>query len=68
MKLYNPNHKMYVSSMGKLLRVTACFTNDDEANAYMLKNKDEAVIAVFGDLILLANVHDKGLKLQERNW
>ena len=54
---------IYVRSMGKALRVTAIFTNDAEANAYMAANRDEGVVAEFGTLILLANVYDKGEKI-----
>jgi hypothetical protein len=54
---------IYVRSMGKALRITAMFNNDADANAYMEKNKDEAVIAVIEDIVFLANVHDKGEKI-----
>ena len=56
---------MYVRSMGKALRVTAVFTSDDEANAYMHKNKNEGVIACFGNLVLLANIYDKGVTIND---
>lgn len=55
---------LYVRSMGKALRVTAIFTNDDAANARMAK-VDEGVVAVFGPFVLLANLHDKGIKIHE---
>jgi len=54
---------LYVRSMGKILRITAVFMTDEDANAYMARNKDEAVIAVFGSMVLLANVHDRGIKV-----
>lgn len=59
----NPDQIMYVRSMGKALRVTAIFTNDDDANNYMRRNKDEAVIACFEPFVLLANVYDKGVPI-----
>lgn len=54
--------KLFVRSMGKLLRVTAIFTSDDEANAYMARHDSQAVVAVFGSLVLLADKYDKGEK------
>ena len=57
-----PEHQLlYVASMRKMLRVTAIFGSDDDANSYMAKHKDEAVVACFGRFVLLANVYDKGL-------
>lgn len=61
MKLQD-HQTIYVRSMGKDLRVTAVFTNDDDANTYMEKNRDEGVIAVYGDVVFLANVYDHGTK------
>ncbi len=58
--------QLFVRSMGRLLRVTALFDSTDEANAYMEKHKDQAVVAEIPAtplVILLANVHDKGLKM-----
>lgn len=54
---------LYIRSMGKALRVTAMFLSDDEANAYMAKNKDEGVVAVFEGRVYLANLYDKGVKI-----
>lgn len=62
-KLRN-DERLYIHSMGKRLRVTAWFASDDEANNYMSRHKDEGVIAVTKDgLVLLADVHDKGTQL-----
>lgn len=59
-----PAHQvLYVRSMGKALRVTAIFTDDDDTNAYLAKNRDESVVAVFGDFILIANTYDHGINL-----
>jgi hypothetical protein len=57
--------RVYVRSMGKALRVTAVFTSDDEANAYMAKHLDEGVVAQFGRFVLLANLHDRGAKIAD---
>ena len=51
---------LYIRSMGKALKVTAIFLDDDSANAYMAKNKDEGVVSVIGQFIFLANVYDHG--------
>ena len=61
-----PEQIMYVRSMGKALRVVAIFRTDDEANAFMEKNRDTGVVAVFGDLVLVANLYDKGVKIEDR--
>ena len=53
-------HHLYVRSMRKLLKVTAIFTDDDAANAYMATHRDEGVVAVMGEFILVANLHDHG--------
>ena len=58
--------KIYVSSMRKVLRVTAIFDNDDDANAHMAKSdNNDAVIAVDekSGLVFLADVYDKGIKI-----
>jgi hypothetical protein len=61
MKL-SSNQSLYVRSMGKLLRVTAIFDNDDDANRHMAQSgNNDAVVAVFGKLVLLADVYDQGL-------
>lgn len=55
------NHeKLRICSMGKVFSVTAVFTNDEDANAYMAKHKDEGVIAVIQGVVFLANVYDGG--------
>ena len=51
---------VYVRSMGKLLRVTAVFHDEDEANKYMEKHADEGLVACFAPYFLIANVYDKG--------
>lgn len=60
MKLKRPEQSLYVRSMGKALAVTAIYTDDDAANDHMMKNRDDAVVAVFGPFIFLASRHDKG--------
>lgn len=54
---------VYARSMGKALRVTAWFATDAEANSFMERNPDAAVVAVIGGLVLLANKHDKGVPI-----
>ena len=51
--------KLYVCSMGKLLRVTAIFTDDNHANKYM-ETHNEGVVACFAGLTFLANMYDSG--------
>jgi len=40
------NIKLYCKSMGKIFRVTKVALNDQEANDYCTKHKDQGVIAV----------------------
>lgn len=54
---------IYVRSMGKALRVTALFDNDVEANAWMARHDDDAVVACWGHLVVLADKHDYGIPL-----
>lgn len=56
-------HQMYLRSMGKLFRITAIFTSDAEANAYMAKHPDEGLIAEFKPYRYIANLYDSGLKV-----
>lgn len=63
MKLKDDTEFLYVRSMGKLLRVTAVFTSDQEANSFMAKNNSQGIVACFGPYILLANVYDTGLQV-----
>ena len=66
MKLYpnRDNSALYIRSMGKMLRVTAIFTKNEDANRHTAKpGNTDAVVAVSGSLVILADVHDKGTKL-----
>ena len=54
---------IYVRSMGKLLKVTALFTDNSECNKYLESHKDEGVIAEYGNTIFVANCYDHGLKV-----
>lgn len=58
----NEKQKLYVRSMGKALRVTAIFSEDDDANRHMAKS-DDAVVACFGRLTFMARKYDKGAKI-----
>jgi hypothetical protein len=54
------DENLRILSMGKAFRVTAIFTSDDEANAYMAKHDNDAVIACVGGFVFLANKYDNG--------
>lgn len=55
------SEQVYIYSMGKRLRLTAIATTDAAANAHMAKpGNDDAVIACFGPLVLMANKYDGG--------
>ena len=56
----NMQETIYINSMGKRLKLTAIFDNDVDANKHMEKT-DDAVVAVFGKYVLLANRYDKGI-------
>lgn len=47
-------------TMGRAFRVTAAFRSDDEANAYMMGNPGEGVIACDGGWVLIAAKADEG--------
>ena len=56
------HQQLYVRSMGKMLRVTAFYTAVDDANRHMERpGNTDAVVAEFGQLILLADIGDRGL-------
>lgn len=68
MPILNPETDwLYVRSMGKALRVTAIFLTDAQANAYMATHDDQACVAVFGGLVLLASKYDPGIPLPRGN-
>ena len=52
--------EVYICSMGKRLLITAIYDNDNDANKDMEKTNN-AVIAVFGKYVILANKYDKGI-------
>lgn len=63
-------HEIYIrSGLGRMLRVTAIFTDAEQANEHMLEHAGQSVIAVIGPtsdpaFILLAEVADKGFALR----
>jgi len=66
MKLYpnRDNCTLFARSMGKALKITAIYDNDNDANYHMSRaGNNDAVICVSGNLVFLADVHDKGLKI-----
>ena len=56
-------HMMYFRSMGKAFRITAIFTDMDQANDYMEKNRDEGLIAEVAPYLFLANLYDHGTRM-----
>ena len=52
--------QLYFRSMGKALRVVAICSTDDEANKYMEKHDDTAVIGCTGPFVILCRKWDKG--------
>ena len=54
---------LYIHDMGKAFRVTAIFSDTDEANRYMEEHTGQSVIACLGPFILLADKHDDGQRL-----
>lgn len=54
---------LYIHSMGKRIRVTAIYTDTDDANRHMERSdNNDAVIACFGPFIFLADKYDTGIK------
>lgn len=51
--------QVFIYSMGKKLRLTAIADNDEDANKHMART-DDAVIACFGTLVLMASRYDNG--------
>lgn len=54
---------LYVRSMGKALRVTGMFVSDDEANDWLKTHEGHGVVAMFGPIVLTANMYDRGIDL-----
>ena len=52
-----PHENLVIASMGKLFRVTAIFTHDDDANNYMRSHKGEGVIATFANVVFIAELY-----------
>ena len=65
--LHKPDEYLMVRSMGRTFRVTAIFDNDDEANKYMEQHTDQAVIACFGPLVIIAQVY-AGVEADILDW
>lgn len=55
------NETLLIRSMGKSLKIIAIATSDDEANDYMRKHDNAAVIAQFGPFVLMADKYDRGI-------
>lgn len=60
---------LYVRSMGKALKVTAMFYNEDpdaltkEINSYSEKHRDEGLVSIINDFALMAHMYDHGVKI-----
>jgi len=54
---------MFVQTMGKLLPITAIAPTTEAANLYCERYADDGVVADCGNFVLLANLHDKGVKI-----
>lgn len=50
-----PDETIWFHSMGKRFRIVAIFTTDADANAFMERHNDAALIAEFGPFRILAN-------------
>ena len=61
--IFPTEQTLYIRSMGKALRVSAIFTDRDEANAYMAKHDEQALVACCGPFYLLADRFDKGTNI-----
>jgi hypothetical protein len=59
-------HALYFRAVNKrgqpaTLRITAIFLSQDDANEHMLAHANDAVIAVIGTVVFLADVNDEGV-------
>jgi hypothetical protein len=60
-KLKDTQH-VYVKTMGKFLKITGIFPDDDSTNAWLKNNPGHGVVASFGDIAVVAWLHDMGEK------
>lgn len=60
-----PDDHLWVTSMGKKFRVRCVTTEIDEANDYMEKHEETALIACFGPFNVIANKYE-GIKLTDQ--
>ena len=51
---------LLIYSMGKRFRVTAIFTSENDANAYMEKHEEAALIAEHKPFLFIASKYDDG--------
>lgn len=51
---------IHIRALGRDVRVTAVFTDDATANAYMAQRPNEGVVAEVASLVFIANIHDRG--------
>lgn len=60
--------KIYIRTMGKMLRITAMFPDSDEGTAQANRLMEtsgnrQGVVAVMAGHIWIANLHDKGVPI-----
>jgi len=57
------HEQLWVYSMGKRFRVRAITTTTEEANGYMERHRETALIACFGEFNVIANQY-QGIKAE----
>jgi hypothetical protein len=59
-RIMKADDQLFIYSMGKRLRITAMFTDVQEANSYMEAHNEASVIAEFKPFIFIADRFDLG--------
>ena len=61
---------LYIRSMGKALKVTAIFYDEDKqaltnaVNEYSSRSHDEGLVSLFGNMAFMANIYDLGVSIK----
>lgn len=53
--------ELYINVSGRLFVVTAVADNDRDANEHLITHNEQGVIAVVGDLVVMASNNDRGI-------
>jgi predicted alpha/beta hydrolase family esterase len=53
--------ELYINVSGRLFVVTAVADNDRDANEHLIAHNEQGVIAVVGDLVVMASNNDRGI-------